>query len=141
MVHALITARRLLRPHGMLLDLRTDRFASIRAQHDQVYCLIGDRRLYVGPRKIKKPLADFCAADRAIREVLRRGLFRLDAVDVSEIRSYFESPAHLARADAATPYAAVEESTRRRLSVLLRRHPRARIMVVARERLNVLVKA
>jgi hypothetical protein len=141
MVHALITARRLLRPHGVLLDLRTDRFASIRARHDQVYCLTGDRRLYIGPRKIAKPLADFRAADRAIREVLRRRLFRLDAVEVFEIRSYFETPAHLDRAVAATPYATVEESTRRRLSLLLRRHPGARIMGVARQPLNVLAKA
>jgi hypothetical protein len=141
MVHALITTRRLLRPHGMLVDLRTDRFSSTRARHDQLYCLMGDRRLYVGPRKIKKPLADFRASDRAIREVLRRALFRLNAVEVIEIRSFLKTLADLGRADAATPYAGVEGSTRRRLSVLLRRHPGARIMVVARGRLNVLVKA
>jgi hypothetical protein len=81
MVHALTVTRRLLRPHGVLVDLRNNRFASIRARHDQVYCLTGDRRLYAGPLKVKKPLADFRAADRAVREVVRRGLFRLASTE------------------------------------------------------------
>ena len=140
MVHALIATRRLLRPAGVLVDLRTDRFASLRARHDQLYCLTSGGQRHLGPLKIVKPLADFRAADRAVREVLRRGLFRLGAVAVVEIRSYFESLAALDKALARTPYAAVDDSTRRRLATLLRRYPAGQIMAIGRGRLTVLVK-
>ena len=140
MVHALRIARGLLRRHGVLVDLRNDRFASIRARADQIYCLTGDRCLYAGPLRIKKPLADFRAADRAIREVVRRGLFRLEVVDEFEIRSYYDSPVHIEKYAARNPYVTVEDPTRHRLSALLRRHPAAQILVVAQTRLNVLVK-
>lgn len=140
MVHALIVIRGLLRPHGVLVDLRTDRFASVRARHDQVFCRTGTRRRYAGRIKITKPLADFRCADRAVREVLRRGLFRLEPVEVFENRSYLDSPARLDQAMAGQRYAVLEESTRRRLRALRRRYARSQIMIVARERLNVLVR-
>lgn len=140
MVHALRVARGLLRPCGVLVDLRNDRFASIRARHDQVYCLTGDRILYAGPLTIKKPLADFRAADRAIREVVRGRLFRLEAVDEFEIRSYYDSLVHIEKYAARNPYVTVQDPTRRRLAALLRRSPAAQILVVAQTRLNVLVK-
>jgi hypothetical protein len=95
MVHALVVTRGLLRPHGIIANLRNDRFASVRAREPEVYCLTGDRRLYAGRIKIVKPLADFRAADRAIREVVRRGLFRFRAIDVFEVRYYFDSSACL----------------------------------------------
>lgn len=141
MVHALMVARSLLRPHGVLVDLRSDRFSSVRVRHDQIFCLIGDRRRYAGRLKITKPLADFRCADRAVREVVRRGLFRFDSVTVFESRSYFDSLARLDRAAAGQRYAVLENATRRRLRALLRRHPGSRIVAVARERLNVLVRA
>jgi hypothetical protein len=140
MVHALKVVRSLLRRHGVLVDLRNDRSASIRARHDQVYCLAGDRRLYAGPLKINRPLGDFRAADWAIREVVRRGLFRLQAVDEFEIRSYFDSPAHAEKYAARNPYVTLEDPTRRRLSALVRQHPGAQVLVVAQTRLNVLKK-
>jgi len=140
MVHALIVARGLLRPHGVLVDLRNDRSVSIRTRHDQVYCLIGDRRLYAGALEINKPLADFRAADRAIREVVRRGLYRLSTVDAFEIRSYYKTAAHLERAAARNPYVTIVSATRRRLGALLRRHPAGQIVTVAQTRLNVLEK-
>lgn len=141
MVHALTAARRLLRPHGMLVDLRSDRFAHVRARHDQVYCLAGKRRFHAGPLKINRPLADFRAADRAIREVVRRGLFRHTASDFFEIRSYPAGPAELERYAITNPYATVDATTLRRLRNLLRRHPGARILVVTLSRLTVLEKA
>jgi hypothetical protein len=140
MVHALRVARSLLSRRGVLVDLRKDRFASIRGRHDQVYCLTGDRRLYAGPLRLKRPLADFRAADRAIREVVRHGLFRLQAVDEFEIRSYFDSVAHAEKYAARNPYVTLKDPTRRRLNALLRQHPGAQILVVAQTRLNVLKK-
>lgn len=142
MVHALIITRGLLRPHGALADLRNDRFAGIRARDAQVYCLTGNRRLPAGRIKIVKPLADFRAADRAIHEVVRRGLFRLGAVDVFEVRYYFDSPAHLDKAVSRfwSPFATLEDSTRRRLGALMHRHPAAQIMAISQLRLNVLLR-
>ena len=140
MVHALIVTRGLLRPDGILVDLRTDRFAAIRTRHDQVFCLTRDRRRYAGSLEIRRSLADFRSADRAIREVVRRGLFRLDAVEVFEHLAYLDSPAHLERAVARHRYARLPNPTRRRLRALWRRHPGAQILVVARERMNVLAK-
>jgi hypothetical protein len=140
MVHALIVTRGLLRPEGILVDLRTDRFAAIRTRHDQVFCLTGDRRRYAGPLEITRPLADFRCADRAIREVVRRGLFRHDATEVFEHLAYFDSPAHLERAVAGQRYARLTNPTRRRLRALWRRHPGAQILVISRERMNVLVR-
>jgi hypothetical protein len=140
MVHALRVVRSLLRPHGVLVDLRNDRFAGIRARHDQVYCLTGDRRLFAGALELKRPLADFRAADRAIREVVRRRLFRLAAVDVFEVRTYYDSPGHIDKYAAKNPYVTVVDSTRRRLGALLRRYPAAQILVVRQTRLNVLMR-
>jgi hypothetical protein len=142
MVHALILTRGLLRPHGAVADLRNDRFASIHARDPQVYCLTGDRRLHAGRIKIIKPLADFRAADRAIHEVVRRRLFRLGAVDVFEVRHYFDTPAHLDMAVARywAPFATLEDSTRRRLGALMHRHPGAKITAISRLRLNVLLR-
>jgi len=91
---------------------------------------------------LSAPLADFRAADRAIREVVRRGLFRLGAIEAFELRYYFDTPGHLEKAVARYwTYATLEDSTRRRVDALLRRHPSATIMAVARQRVNVLVKA
>jgi hypothetical protein len=142
MVHALIVTRGLLHLNGVLADLRNDRFASLGTRHVPVYCLTGDQRLSAGRLKIKKPLADFRAADRAIREAVRRGLFRLGAIQTFEVRYYFDTPEILERAVARYwTYATLEDSTRRRLRVLARRHPRAQIVAISRQRLNVLVKS
>lgn len=75
MVHALVIAHGLLCAHGMVADLRPDRVTNICARHIQVYCLTGDHRVHAGRLKLLKPLADFRAADRAVREVIRRGRF------------------------------------------------------------------
>jgi len=141
MVHALIIAHRLLRAHGVVADLRPDRVATIRARRTHVYCLTGDHGIHAGRIKPLKPLADFRAADRAVREVIRRGLFRLRAVEAFEFRYYFDTLPHFEKALARYwTDATLEDSTRRRLGRLLRRYPTARITAVARMRLNVLAK-
>lgn len=143
MVHALVNARGLLRTHGLVADLRPDTVTKFRAGHIQVHCLTGDHRVHAGRLKLLKPLADFRAADGAVREVIRRRLFRLRAVETFEFRYYFDTFAHLEKALArywTDAKATLEDSTRRRLSVLLRRYPEARVMAVAQYRLNVLAK-
>jgi hypothetical protein len=140
MVHALVVAHGLLRPGGILIDLRADRLGGVGARQDRVFCIAGTRRRYAGPITITRPLADTRSANRAVREVLRRALFRLEVVDIFEVRSYLDSPAHLDGAVAGQRFARLEDSTRRRVRALWRRDPSTEIVVVTRERLNVLVK-
>ena len=118
MVHALIVTHGLLPQGGFLIDLRTDSLAGKSARNDRVYCITGNRRRYAGPITITRPLTDSRCADRAIREVVRRGLFRLETADVLEVRSYLDNPAHLEKAMLGQRYARLENSTRRRVRAL-----------------------
>src|SRR5712692_2085604 len=122
MVHALVLLHAVLTPHGVLADLRPDRLAIPRrlARHPQVYCVEGDRRVHAGYLKTLKPLADHRAADLAVRRVIRRGFFALQAIRWTDT--------------------VLEASTRHRLRVLLRKYPRGRIMAVSRIRLSVTIK-
>ncbi len=143
MVHALVLLHAVLTPHGVLADLRPDRLAIPRrpARHPQVYCVEGDRRVHAGYLKTLKPLADYRAADLAVRRVIRRGLFALQAIEAFDFHYYFDSLAHLEKA-LATRWTdtVLEASTRHRLRVLLRKYPRGRIMAVSRIRLSVTIK-
>ncbi len=143
MVHALELLHAVLAPHGVLADLRPDRSANPpkSTRHPQVYCTEGDHRVHAGYLKTLKPFADYRAADLAVRRVIRRGLFALQAIETFDYHYYFDSLAHLERA-LATRWTdtVLEASTRHRLGVLLRKHPRALIMAVSRIRLNVMRK-
>ncbi len=161
MVHALRQIHRVLAPRGVVADLRPDRRVRQRTPHarltpagpagltpagpaglPQVY--LGSD-LWRGPigvlQKTAKKLADHRAADRAVQQVLRRGLFVLGAADTFDFRYYFRTLAHL---DDHLETAWVETSlplpTRRRLLAGLRRHPSSQILVVEPVQLNVLVK-
>ena len=68
MVHALTEAHRVLKPNGILLDVRPA------AQHRRAGLGEGKGWRFVGA--MREPLDDDFAADRAIRQVMRAGLFR-----------------------------------------------------------------
>lgn len=150
MVHALRQIHRVLAPHGVVADLRPDRRLHQRTRHARL-TLAWLPRVYLGSglwrgpvgvlQKTGKKLADHRAADTAIQQVLRRGLFVLSAADTFEFRYYFRTLAHLDN-HLATVW--VETSlplqTRRRLLAGLRRHPTSQILVVEPVQLNVLVK-
>lgn len=70
MVHALSEAHRVLKPDGILIDLRP------KPEHRQVGIGSGRRWAFVG--ETREGLEDDEAADRAVAEVLRAGLFRQD---------------------------------------------------------------
>jgi len=143
MVHALIRLHRALSGRGILVDLRPDRRAAIpdRLFHTQLYCAVNGRQVHAGRLRAVRPLAVFVAADRALRHVVRRGLFAARSTATFNFHYYFDSPAHLERAVALYwPQTMLEISTRRRLSMLLRRHPGAEIMAITRVRLSVLAK-
>lgn len=143
MVHALELLHAVLAPQGVLADLRPDRSANPpnRTRHPQVYCIAGDERVHAGYLKTLKPVADYRAANLAVRRVIRRGLFALQAVEVFDFHYYFDSLTHLEKA-LATRWTdtVLETSTHHHLGVLLHRHPNAQIMAVSRIRLNVMRK-
>jgi hypothetical protein len=141
MVDALELLHAVLAPHGVLADLRPDRSANPprHARHPQVYCVEGDQRVHAGYLKTLKPFADYRAADLAVRRVIRRGLFALQAVETFDFHYYFDSPAHLEKA-VATRWTdtVLEASTNHHLRVMLRKHPKAHIMAVSRIRLSIM---
>ena len=71
MVHALREARRVLRPGGILVDLRPA------AEHRRVGLGEGPRWRLVGV--MRETFGEDRAADRAVARVIRDGLFRLEA--------------------------------------------------------------
>ncbi len=152
MVHALRQIHRVLAPQGVVADLRPDRRVHQRTKHagPPPAGPAGLPRVYVGSsrwrgvgvlQKTAKKLADHRAADAAVRQVLRRGLFALEATDTFEFRYYFCTLAHLDKhlatrwVDTSLPL-----PTRRRLLTGLRNRPRSQILVVERAQLNVLAK-
>lgn len=71
MVHALKEAHRVLKPNGILLDLRPA------AQHRRVGLGEGKRWRQVGV--MRESFDDDYAADRAVQQVMREGLFHREA--------------------------------------------------------------
>ena len=67
MVHALTEARRVLKPNGILIDMRPA------AKHRRAGLGEGKRWQFVGAMREK--FDDDNAADRAVRQVIRAGLF------------------------------------------------------------------
>ena len=73
MVHALQEAHRVLRPGGILLDIRPA------AAHRRVG--LGEGRAWRRVGIMREPLEEDRRADRAVRQLVRRGLFRPTTVE------------------------------------------------------------
>jgi hypothetical protein len=71
MVHALTEAHRVLKPDGLLIDMRPA------AKHRRAVLGEGKRWRFVGAMREK--FDDDIASDRAVRQVMREGLFRREA--------------------------------------------------------------
>ena len=71
MVHALREAHRLLKPNGILLDVRPAE------KHRRAGVGEGKRWQFVGA--MREDFSDDHAADRAVKQVLHTGLFRLES--------------------------------------------------------------
>ena len=143
MVDALHEAHRVLRPGGVVADIRPERDPgnrrrrSIRAEvrWDGQWARAG------AMRESTEYIFDYIGADRAVARVLRDGLFWLERTELFWLRTYFRDLQTVDR------YLALEwtgtrlpEETRRSLVRQLRRHPRGRIVAADLFRLNVLRK-
>jgi hypothetical protein len=80
MVHALQEAHRVLRPHGLLIDLRPA------PAHRRVGLQRGRRWTIVGT--MKEDLSDDHSANQAVKTVVGRGLFRRERYDRFELKRH-----------------------------------------------------
>jgi len=72
MVHALTEAQRVLKPNGILIDLRSA------AKHR---CAgLGERKRWKLVGVMREDFADDIAADRAVKQVVREGLFQQESL-------------------------------------------------------------
>lgn len=141
-MHALEQVHRVLIPHGYVADIHPNRPVQARnrrAVRAQVYCLADGQETAAGV--FQERMSHYRAADRAVEQVLNRGLFILHTSQTFSHRYYFRTLAVLdhyltIRWTAAT----VGVSLRRRLHALLHAHPQAQIRVESSIRLNVLIK-
>ncbi|HKV43313.1 MAG TPA: hypothetical protein VJT32_01350 [bacterium] len=144
MVHALELLHTALVPEGLLVDLRPARRA-LPGRPDaglpHVYCQEGERRRHAGPLQPLKPLAQYRAAELAVRKVIRDGLFVLQATEMFPFLFHIASCQRFDEilathwTDTAAP-----TSTRRRLGTLMRTSRGAEITIVEHVRLNVMRK-
>ncbi len=81
MVHALEEIHRLLRPDGALIDIRPF------AEPSTVQVIAGDRVLYAAPKR-EADSESVIDSDRAMEEVLDRGLFSIERAEDFEFLSY-----------------------------------------------------
>jgi len=83
MVHALQEAHRVLRPHGLLIDLRPA------PAHRRVGLQRGRRWTLIGI--MKEDLSDDHSANQAVKTAIGRGLFRREAFDRFEVTRHVGS--------------------------------------------------
>jgi hypothetical protein len=145
MVHALTQIHRVLRPNGVLADIRPDRFPGSRhrvPQLPRVYWSSRGRERLVGVAgKTPENLRKHRAAGRAMARVTQRRLFVLERSETFSFRYHFRSWAVLERVLSNEWTATIlPSSVRRRLQLAQRRSPNGNIVVVEPVCLNVLRK-
>ena len=143
MVHALTEIHRVLTPRGVLADLRPDRRTAMGKRWrglPRVYCVSDGGEILAGVLG-KENVADHRAADRAVREVLRRELFTLQSAETFPFRFSFRTLSALE--DHLTTWwtnTTLPALTRRRLRLLMDRYPASQIVVIDTMRLDVMRK-
>jgi hypothetical protein len=113
MVDALRSAWTVLRPRGLVIDVRPA--AAYRAR---VAVRHGARRIDVGPAR-RDPDPDIVAAQRAVQRTVRQGWFDVIARERVPWRSRYEDLAALDRMLAANENWGLPPATRRRLARVL----------------------
>ena len=145
MVHALARIHRVLRPGGVVVDLRPDRFAGPcqRRPHLPKIFWVSQRgeRLQGVLDKAPQNLHKHRAATRAVHEVVRRGCFRLERTETFLFRYHFQSLGRFERLLATTwKESFVRPSVYARLRTAQMRARGGHIVVVESVRLNILRK-
>lgn len=143
MVHALEQAHRVLRPGGMLADIRPDRLRGREGVGLPVIYGVTDREAVVIGRvgKTEARLRSYALADAAVDDVERRGLFIVESVDRFPFATFFRSPDVLdTYADAYWKSSVIDDATHIRVRAAVRDDPSREIVVVEPVRLNVMEK-
>jgi hypothetical protein len=146
MVHALTQIHRVLRPNGVLADIRPDRFPGSRHRVPQLpkvyWASRGRERLVGAAGKTPENLRKHRAAGRAMARVTQRRLFVLERSETFSFRYHFRSWRVLERFLSKEWVTTIlSSSTRRRLQLAQSRSPDGNIVVVEVVCLNVLRKA
>lgn len=145
MVHALAQIHRVLRPGGVVADLRPDRFASPRQPQPQlpkIYWASHRReRLQGALEKAPENLRKHRAATRTVKQVMQRGFFLLERTETFSFRYHFKNLGVFERhLSAVWKDSVLRRSVYRRLQ-MVQKHSRAgHIVVIEPLRLNVLRK-
>lgn len=144
-MHALRQIGRVLKPGGTLIDIRPDRFRAPRQRRPALptVCWRSNRREVPAGTlgKTARTLRRHRAATRVLHEVVRRGVFGLEATETFPFRYHFRG---LATLDAFLKIRWISTilagRVRRRLMALQHKAPRGEIVVIEPVRLNVLRK-
>ena len=145
MVHALGQIHRVLRPGGVVADLRPDRFARSRQARPHLPKIYwasarGERLLGVID-KAQANLRRHRAATRTVNQLVRRGWFRLERSETFLFRYHFRNLGLFERFLATTwKESIVRPRIHARLRMAQRRSPTGSIVVVEPLRLNILTK-
>ena len=143
MVHALEQAHRVLRPGGMLADIRPDRLRGREEVGLPVIYGVTDREAVVIGQvgKTEARLRSYALADAAVDDVERRGLFIVESVERFPFATFFRSPDVFdTYADAYWKSSVIDDATRIRVRAAVRDDPSREIVVVEPVRLNVMGK-
>ena len=145
MVHALAQIHRVLRPGGVVADLRPDRFANPRQPQPRLpkisWASDGRERLQGVLDKAPENLHRHRAASRIVLEALQQGLFVLERTGTFPFRYHFQDLGlfeRLLRTGWKETF--LRPSIYRRLQKIQRRSRAGHIVVIESLRLNVLRK-
>jgi hypothetical protein len=144
MVDALREAHRVLRPAGVVADIRPERDpGNRRRRYIQVECRWKGRRAPVGEMyEAATSFPEYAGADRAVAKVIRARLFWLERTEIFWLRTHFRDLSALDRFLAQEwTETTVPIRTRRAVVSQLRAHPGSRIVAADAIRLNVLRKS
>ena len=143
MVDALHEAHRVLRPGGIVADLRPERDPGNRRRRCiRVECHWDTQRTPVGDMyETSEYFSEYAGADRAVAHVIRDGLFWLERSETFWLHTHFRDPAVLERyLDVEWTGTTLPSQPRQALLTLVRQHPRGRIVAEDAFRLNILRK-
>jgi hypothetical protein len=145
MVHALEQIHGVLRPGGVVADLRPDRFASPRQPRPHlpnIYWASDRRERHQGVLdKMPENLRKHRAATRAVKQVLQRGIFLLKRTEQFPFRYHFQNLGVFERfLKTVWKESFLRPHVYRRLQSVQKRSRAGHIVVIEPLRLNVLGK-